>query len=115
MIQPAGEGGTPFLRPARQRGREGVLHRFLGKLDVTEEAHQDGDRTSVLAAEYSCDLRAQWPSANGRTSMGVPMARASLRPQPSAASRSGALRMVMPPICSLLSMNGPSVVMTSPL
>ena len=42
------------------------------------------------------------------------MARASLRPQPSAASRSGALMMLIPPICSLLSMNGPSVVTISP-
>ena len=46
--------------------------------------------------------------------MAVVVARASLRAQPSAASRSGAFRMVMPPICSLLSMNGPSVVTTSP-
>jgi hypothetical protein len=47
------------LRPAHQRFREGVLHRLLGKLDVPEEAHQDGNRTSVFAAEYRCDLGAQ--------------------------------------------------------
>ena len=110
-----GRGWHAALRPARERRRERVLDRFLGELDVTEEAHQNGNRTAVLAAEYRLRSRvAQCPSMNGRTSMGVPMARASLRPQPSAASRSGALRMVMPPICSLLSMNGPSVVTTSP-
>ena len=57
---PAGRRGRhTFLRPAHQRFREGVLHRLLGEIDVTEEAHQDRDRASVLAAEYCCDLRAQ--------------------------------------------------------
>ena len=36
-----------------------VRIRFLGELDVTEKAHQNGDRTSVLTAEYRCDFRAQ--------------------------------------------------------
>jgi hypothetical protein len=43
---------------------------------------------------------------NGRTSIGVVVARASLRAHASAASRSAARMTEMPPICSLLSMNG---------
>jgi hypothetical protein len=99
----------------REGGDEGVLDRFLGELDVAEEADQDGNGTAVLTPEDCFDLRAQCPSMNGRTSMGVPMARASLRPQASAESRSAALMIEKPPICSLLSMNGPSVVTISPL
>ena len=76
-----GRGRYAVLRPARERDGEGVLDRFLGELDVAEEAHQHGNRAAMLAAEDRFDLRAQCPSMNGRTSIGVPMARASLRPQ----------------------------------
>src|SRR5690348_3094033 len=102
-----------IVRPPRERGDERVLDRFLGETDVAEKAHEDRNRTTMLAPEDRFDRRGQCCSWNGRTSIGVPMARASLRPQASAASRSGALSRVMPPICSLLSMNGPSVVITS--
>src|SRR5688500_18121747 len=109
-----GSGRYTAPRPMRERGGERVLDRFLGKRDVAEEAHQHCNRTTVLAPEDRFDLRAQWLSMNGRTSMGVPMARASLRAQPSAASRSGNFNIEMPPICSLLSMKGPSVITMSP-
>jgi len=45
------------LWPARQRLRERILDRFLGELDVTEGTYQDGNRTAVLAAEYSFNCR----------------------------------------------------------
>jgi len=98
-------------RPGSSGAAPAGLEAGVGELGVEGAGHL----APVLAAEYRCDLRAQWPSMNGLTSIGVPMARANFRPQPSAASRSGALRTVMPPICSLLSMNGPSVVTISPL
>src|SRR6187399_2239014 len=109
-----GRGRHAVARPVCERGDEGVLDRFLGETNVAEKAHQHGYRAPMLAPEDGFDRLGQWPSWNGRTSIGVPMARASLRPHASAASRSGALSSVMPPICSLLSMNGPSVVITSP-
>src|SRR5262245_22064257 len=112
---PAGRRGRyAAAGPALERGLEGVLHRFLGERDVAQRPHEHGHGAAVLAAEHLLDLPAQGVSMKGRTSMGVPMARASLRPQPSAASRSGASRMVIPPICSLVSMKGPSVVTISP-
>ena len=61
MIQPAGEGGTPFRGQRVQRDRERVLHRFLGERDVAEEAHQHGNRTAVLAAEDRFDLARSVP------------------------------------------------------
>ena len=72
---------------------------------------QDGDRSSVLLAEYTFNLRccqgmaacyqSSASSWNGRTSIGRVIARASLRPHSSAASRSVALMMQSPPTCSL--------------
>ena len=53
-------------------------------------------------------------SAIGRTSTGSRHATAALRAQPRAASRSGALMIQNPPMCSLPSANGPSVTSTSP-
>src|SRR5690349_4094910 len=93
-----------FERPALQCRREGVLHGFFRQRDVAQRAHEHRHGTAVLAAEYLLDLVLQCGSMKGRTSMGTPIARASLRPQSSAASRSGARTMLMPPICSLLSM-----------
>src|ERR1700674_3985782 len=115
----AGGGDDPARRTGRQstgwpslhRRREGVLDRLLGNVDVAEDANQHGHRASVLFTEYTFNLRGRkglpasdqssLSSWNGRTSIGRVTARASLRPQSSAASRSGALMMQIPPICSL--------------
>src|SRR5581483_7817299 len=110
-------------RPPLDRGREGVLDSFFGEIDVAEGAHQHGHGAAVLLAEHPLDVRFAerahvvvsplgWRI--GRTSIGSVVARASLRPHSSAASRSGALMMVNPPTCSLPSTNGPSVVSDSP-
>src|ERR1700719_678307 len=102
-------------RPLSQRDCEGFLHRFLGERNVAEEAGEHGHATSVFAPKYCVDRCVQLVcSTNGRTSMGVVVARANFRAHSSAASRSGTRTMVIPPICSLLSMNGPSVSKMSP-
>ena len=53
-------------------------------------------------------------STIGRTSTGSLHAAVALRAQPSAASRSGARMIQNPPMCSLPSAKGPSVMSTSP-
>jgi hypothetical protein len=111
---PAGRARwRPGRRPAPHGLGEGVLDRLLGQVDVADDADQDGDRAAVLAAEHRLDLgggqggrvgaQSSTSPWNGRTSIGRPAASASRRPQPSAASRSGALMMVNPAMCSLLS------------
>src|SRR6202043_1101325 len=125
-------GDDPSRRAGRQSGRrppfhrcrEGVLDGLLGNIDVAEDPDQDGHRATVLLAEYmfnlgSCEARRAWyqssaSSWNGRTSIGSGIARASLWLHSSAASRSGALMTARPPMCSLPSAYGPSVVSTSP-
>ena len=47
--------GQPALGPALERGEEGVLHRFLGAVEIAEDAGQDGDRLSRLAPEQTVD------------------------------------------------------------
>ena len=104
-------------RPAPQRLGERVLHRFLGEVDVAEDADQHGDRAAVLRAEHAFDLavrkrhaRGQRPPSpwKGRTSIGRPSSRpgsvtawAKRRAHASAASRSGTLTIRKPPTCSL--------------
>src|SRR5437588_4825204 len=112
--------GQAGLRPALCRGGEGVLNRVLGEVDVAESADQDRHRPTVLLAEHARDIRIGDPrpqssasSWKGRTSIGTWQARVALRPHSSAASRSGALITQKPPMCSLPSANGPSVVSTS--
>src|SRR5207248_867498 len=99
---------------------ERLLDRLLGQIDVTEMAGQDGHRAAVLLAEDTIDLRGGQlrhgrcqrlaPSRTGRTSIGSVVACASLRPHSSATSRSGASMTVNPPMCSLPSAKGPSVI-----
>ena len=101
----------PVRGPPLHGRREGVGHRLLGDVDVAEDADQDGHRAAVLRAEDALDLRRtlgiqaggqySGTSWNGRTSMGSVVARAALRAQPSAASRSGASTIQNPPMCSL--------------
>src|ERR1700693_4241093 len=51
---------------------------------------------------------------NGRTSTGARQATTALRPHASASSRSAASSIQKPPICSLVSRYGPSVMSTLP-
>ena len=124
----AGGGDDPAGRARRQAGRRPALHgrgervldRLLGDVDVAEDADQDGHRAAVLRAEDPLDLGGGQGRHAGRSVLGRVLERPHLdraawspgracRPQPSAASRSGALTMVNPPMCSLPSVNGPSV------
>src|SRR5262249_45464436 len=115
----------PRRRPPLERRRERVLDRFLGNVDVAEDADQDSHRAAVFFAEDTFDRggrkdrharnQCSPSSLTGLTSIGSVVARAILRPHSSAPSRSGALIRQKPPICSLPSVNGPSVVSTSPL
>src|SRR5579863_2581169 len=62
----AGRGDDPARRARRQpvggppgHGRgERLLHGFLGDVDVTEHADQDGDRAAVLGPEHALYLGA---------------------------------------------------------
>ena len=56
MIQPAGTRRDAVDRPALQGGRERLLDRFLGDVDVTEDADQDGHGAPVLGAEGMFDV-----------------------------------------------------------
>ena len=77
MIQPAGLGGRPVVGPALQRDHEGVLDRFLGEVDVAEEADQGGHRSSRLGAEDPLDVgRVHW--ARARSGLGLVLERAHL-------------------------------------
>ncbi len=44
---------VPF--PALDRGREGVLNRFLGEVEVAEDPGEDGDRAAELLAKRGGD------------------------------------------------------------
>src|SRR5690606_29303664 len=100
----------PLFRPSFERLRERVLNGFLGHVDVTEGANEDGHGPGVLMAEHSSDGRVVDHSWIGRTSIarGVRMP-ANLSAHWSASSRSAAWITVNPPKCSLASMYGPSV------
>src|SRR5438067_5259090 len=56
---PAGRARrNPRLRPALEGSEEGLLDRFLGDVDVTEEADQGRDRPPGLFTERSLDVGA---------------------------------------------------------
>src|SRR5690606_12582195 len=107
---PGGGRRRPVLRPAPHGDGERVLDGLLGQVDVAEHAGEHGHGPAVLLGEDTCDVRHR----SGRTSIGSPTISASLRPQPSASSRSAARMTVKPPRCSLPSAYGPSVISTSP-
>src|SRR6185312_6363372 len=109
-------------RPSSRRLDEGILDALLGQVDVSEHPDEDCDGAPVVLPEHALDAglvdarRHAHPPAsfrNGRTSTGSVVALAALRAQSSAASRSGARMIQMPPMCSFPSANGPSVVRTS--
>src|ERR1700694_1753022 len=116
--------GQAGCRPPFERRGEGILDRLLGDVDVTEATGQDRNRAPIFATEYPLDLAGGDPrrvgaqsaasSCRGLTSTGRVVARASFEPHSSAASRSGALMIVNPPMCSFASVHGPSVKRSSP-
>src|ERR1700677_3924527 len=103
---PSRAGRQPGLRPAPDRLGERVLHRVFGDVDIAEDAGRGGANPRPPASPAE--------STMGRTSTGSLHASVALRAQPSAASRSGALIIQKPPMCSLPSANGPSVTSTPP-
>ena len=125
----AGRRDDPSGRARRQSGRrpplhgrrERVLDRLLGEGDVTEDADQGRDRAAVLLdgrpvrsptairPARSGILAAVRPGGAGPRSEASSHGRACA-PHSRAASRSAALMIEKPPMCSLPSVNGPSVV-----
>ena len=69
----AGIARRSVARPALGRADEGVLHRVLGEVEVTEDAAEDRDRARTLVAVGAGDLLYDATSASrvtiGRTSM----------------------------------------------
>ena len=69
----AGIARRSVARPALRRADEGVLHRVLGEIEVTEDAAEDRDRAGTLVAVGAGDLLYDATSASritiGRTSM----------------------------------------------
>ena len=53
----AGRARHAVARPALEGGREGVLHRVLGELEVAEDAREDRDGTAPLLSEDPLDVR----------------------------------------------------------
>ncbi len=113
-----GAGRQPALRPSFEGDDEGVLDRLLGEIDVAEEADQAGHRSPGFGTEDALDVdRAQdsGSSWKGRTSTGPAQAALPSAAHLRAASRSAASMTQKPPICSLASGKGPSVMVASPL
>ncbi len=49
VSQEPGARGTPAVEPDRQRPGVGVLHAFLGEVDVARHAHRRGENEAPLA------------------------------------------------------------------
>jgi hypothetical protein len=73
--------GHSVTRPSLGCDREGVLGRFLGTINVTEEADQGGQDAAPLAPEDLFDQKASSVgiSTNGRTSTAPPSRIAGMR------------------------------------
>ena len=69
----AGIAGNSLARPPLGSSHEGVLHRVLGEVEVTEDAAEDRDRAGALVAVGADELLYDATSASritiGRTSM----------------------------------------------
>src|ERR1019366_3475683 len=108
-----GVGRSSVARPALRGDRKGLRRGFLGEIEVAEEADQRSEDASPLLAEGL--LQDRYHSMIGRTSIAPPMLAAGIRAASSiAASRSSASKKRKPPIASLSSANGPSVVSVVP-
>src|SRR5205823_12210951 len=100
-------------RPALRGDRKRLLRDFLGEVEVAEEADERSEDTAPLLAEGLLDRR--YHATVGRTSIAPPMRAAGTREATSiAASKSSASKKKYPPIASLISTNGPSVVSVLP-
>ena len=123
---PAGRARREAVRrPALDRRGERVRDGVLGDVDVAEDADEDRDRAAVLRAEHALDLRraARVHAGSGsRAGPGTAAPRPAAivaRGPPCAPSRArrrgrGASTIQNPPMCSLLSTYGPSVVSDAP-
>src|SRR5690606_39093151 len=130
-----GDRRDPGTRLARQPGcgprtggvRERLLRGLLRQVEVAERPGEHGDDPASLVAERApagriaagapAPGRTPHPglsSMNGRTAMGHVVAAAIRSAHRRAVSRSGTSMMLSPPITSLVSTNGPSVVVTDP-
>ncbi len=72
-IQAPGLRGAPSRGHRSRRPDEGVLHRVLGEVEITEDAAEDRDRARTLVAVGAGELLYDATSASritiGRTSM----------------------------------------------
>jgi hypothetical protein len=85
----SGIGGIPVARPALGGDGERLLGRFLGEVEITEEADQRSEHTAPLVAEGLLEDR--YHSMIGRTSIAPPRRAAGILAATSmAASRSSA-------------------------
>src|SRR4030095_11108024 len=101
--------GDAVPRPPIGGDREGLLRGFLGEVEVAEEADQGREDVAPLIAEDALEGRYHWTV--GRTSIAPPRRAAGILEASSiAASRSSASNRRYPPIASLISTNGPSVI-----
>ena len=101
MTHAPGFVGVPSTRPPFERGREGILHRVLGAIEITEDAGEDSDGTAPFLPEDRANFRqcsiTGLSSTDARKATGI---RAAIE---IASSRSSASRTMTPPICSLVS------------
>src|SRR5205085_822576 len=112
--EPRGGVRRHSVAPPPFRGdREGLLRGFLGDVEVAEEADQRREDAPPLLAEGVFQL--SYHCTVGRTSTAPPRRAAGIFAARSiAASRSSASKTRYPPIASLISTNGPSVVSVLP-
>jgi len=90
------------MRPALERGGEGILHRVLGELEVAEDAGEDGHRMAPFLPEGTRNRVCQCSitglsSTEARSTTGIFVASAI------AWSRSSQSSTKKPPICSFVS------------
>src|SRR5690349_16599852 len=102
-LHKAGHETCPLRKEWRESGQ-----RARGKRRDATTQHQRAASTS-----FNC-FRRVLRQLNGRTSTGARQATAALRPHASASFRSTASSTQKPPMCSLVSRYGPSVMSTLP-
>ena len=123
---PRGARGQAVLGPPHRGDGEGVLHPVLGQVDVAEGPDRGPRppgrtpggrcaRSRVAPARLApSGINTGGSSWKGRTSTGSMQAWVAFLAQASAASRSAASMTQNPPMCSLDSVKGPSVIRNPP-